>query len=95
MAEQGEPIDQPVIYRTFLFAFVIWAAHFMVAYGAALVFPGQPLARWIAILALLAALAALFTWMRRLGKPRPYLALAALGLSAVSVIFGTFPAFVG
>lgn len=95
MVEQGEPIEQPAVYRSLVFAFAVWAAHFMLSYGAALVFPGQVLARWIAILALPAALAALFLWSRRLDKPRPFLALAALGLSAISILFGTLPAFVG
>ncbi|WP_170005704.1 hypothetical protein [Pseudopontixanthobacter vadosimaris] len=95
MADQGEPIEQPAVYRSLVFAFAIWAAHFMVAYGAALVFPGQMLARGIAILALPAALAALFLWLRRLDQPRPFLAMAALGLSAVSIIYGTLPAFIG
>ncbi|WP_324261308.1 hypothetical protein U4960_14435 [Altererythrobacter sp. H2] len=95
MAEQGDPIERPAIYRTLVVVFAVWAAHFMVAYGAALVFPGQPLAGWIAITALLVAIAALFAWVRRIGRPRPPLALAAMGLAGAAIVLGTFPAIVG
>ena len=95
MAEAGDPIEQPAIYRTLVISFAVWAAHFIVAYGAALVFPGQPVARWIALVALLAALATLFVWVRRIERPRPVLALATTGLAVVAILLGTFPAIVG
>lgn len=95
MAEQGDPIEQPAIYRTLLVAFGIWAAHFIISYGAALIFPGEPLARWIAVGALIAAIIALAVWTLRLKPAPPHLALAAVALSLAAIVLGTFPAFVG
>ena len=93
--EMGEPIDRPSIYRTFLIAFVIWSAHFAVSYAGVLVFPDDEIARIIAIVAGLIAIAALLVQVRRLPAPRSSLALGALGLAGAGVIFGTFPAVVG
>ena len=93
--EIGEPIDRPSIYRTLLIAFVIWSAHFAVSYAGVLVFPDDGIARIIAIVAGLIAIAALLVQVRRLPAPRSPLALGALGLAGAGVIFGTFPALVG
>lgn len=90
-----EAIDRPLIYRTLLLAFLVWAAHFAVSYGAVLVFPGHPAARIIAVCAGLIALAFLAWWAAKLPRPRSSLAVGMLGLSAASVVLGTFPAIVG
>ena len=93
--EPGEPIDRPPIYRALLIAFAIWAAHFAISYGAVLVFPGQAIARIVAVAAGLAALAVLVAQARRSARPRSSLALGALGLAGAAIVFGTFPAIVG
>ncbi len=95
MVDSEEPIDDPAVLRTALFAFAVWTAHFMVAYGAALIFPEQPLARWIAVVALLVAAVALVWRARRMKTPRARLALAAIGIAFVAIMFGTFPAVLG
>ena len=91
----ADEIDRPAIYRTLLLAFFVWAAHFTVSYGAVLVFPGQPAARIISIMAGIGALALLAWWGLRLPHPRSSLAGGMIGLAAAGVVFGTFPAIVG
>lgn len=76
-------------------AFVIWAAHFIVAYGAALVFPGTTTALWIARIAATLAVAAIAFLALLLPRPRPVIALGSLGLSLAAIVFGTLPAVVG
>lgn len=95
MVEDEEPIDDPAALRTALFAFAIWTAHFMVTYGAALIFPEQVLVRWIALAALVVAVAALGRRVWRIARPRAKLELAATGIAFVAIVFGTFPAVVG
>ena len=95
MVERGEPIERPANYRTLIFAFAVWAAHFIISYGAVLIFPGHPAARWIAAAALLLAVLVLVLWARRLARPRSPLALGAMGLALAGVVFGTIPAFIG
>ena len=95
MVEDEQPIDDPAVLRTALFAFAVWTAHFMVAYGAALIFPEQALARGIAGAALVVAAAALVWRAQRMKTPRAKLALAAIGIAFVAIVFGTFPAVVG
>ena len=95
MAEPGDPIERRDEYRTLVAAFAIWAAHFMISYGAVLIFPEQQIARWIAIATMIAATGAVIGWGWRLDKPRSPLALGALGLALAGIVFGTFPAFVG
>ncbi|MBS7668120.1 hypothetical protein [Croceicoccus gelatinilyticus] len=93
--ESGEPIDRPPIYRIVLIAFLVWSSHFIVSYGAALIFPEQAIARWIAGAAMLLAFAALVVRARRPGWMRDPMALGALGLALAGIIFGTLPAVVG
>lgn len=93
--ESGDPIDRPPVYRALLIAFAIWAAHFSISYGAVLVFPGEAIARIIAVVAGLAALAVLVAQARGSARPQSSLALGAFGLAAAAIVFGTFPAIVG
>lgn len=95
MVERGEPIERPPVYRTLIFAFAIWAAHFIASYGAVLIFPEQAIARWIAVAALVMAAGALTFWTWRLGPSRAPPALAAVGLAMAGIVLGTFPALVG
>ncbi len=95
MPEPGQPIDRPAVYRLFVLAFAIWAAHFIVAYGAALVFPEQVAARWIAVGALAVALGALVVAIRRYRVQAGALGLAAAGLAIAAIVLGTAPAIIG
>lgn len=94
-SEIGDPIDRPSIYRTLLIAFVIWSAHFTVSYAGVLIFPDDDIARIIAIVAGLIAIAVLLVQVRTLPAPRSSLALGALGLAGAGIVFGTIPAIVG
>ena len=93
--ESGDPIDRAPVYRALLIAFAIWAAHFSISFGAVLVFPGEAIARIIAVVAGLAALAVLVAQARGSARPQSSLALGAFGLAAAAIVFGTFPAIVG
>ena len=95
MPEKGPAIDRPVIYRGLLFAFGVWGAHFIVAYGAALIFPGLALARWIALAATVMAVAVLLLAAHRYGRRAGRLGLLTLALALAAVFFGTLPAVIG
>ena len=95
MVEPGAPIDGPAVYRSFAFAFAVWATHFAVAYGAALVFPGEAIARWIAGGALVVTLAVLIVAFRRYRARGGRFSLAAAGLAIGAIVLGTLPAIVG
>jgi hypothetical protein len=84
------PIDQDCTWSTVLLAFVIWSVHFLVAYGAALIFPGQAIVLWIALAAFVGALVALaWLWRKRTRTP---LGTLAVGLAGLFVVFDTLPA---
>jgi sensor c-di-GMP phosphodiesterase-like protein len=86
----GGPIDQDRTWSTVLLAFAIWAVHFFVAYGAALIFPRETIVLWIALAAFVGALAALaWLWLRRMRTPLGRLAIALAGLF---VVYDTLPA---
>ncbi len=95
MVERSDPISHPAIYRTIIFAFAVWGAHFIASYAGVLIFPGSLVARLIAIVALIVAAAALAVRAWSLTKPRAPLALGALWLALAAIVFGTFPALVG
>lgn len=95
MPESGPPIDRPSVYRALVFAFAVWAVHFAVAYGAALVFPGQAAARWIAVAALMVALAVLTVAVRRHRAQTGAIGFAAAALAIAAIVFGTLPAIIG
>lgn len=95
MAETGLPIHRRAVYRVLVFSFAIWALHFAVAYGAALVFPGQVAARWVAVGALGIAVAVLGFAVRRLRAQTGAIGLAAMALAIGAMVFGTLPAIIG
>ncbi|BBC72787.1 conserved hypothetical protein [Altererythrobacter sp. B11] len=77
-------------------AMAVWAAHFMIVWAAASIFPGEPAARWIAgafTLISFAALGALWRWRRVAGLHTvPGLGIA---LAAAGVAYDALPALIG
>lgn len=81
---------------------VVWAAHFFLVYAFASIFPGIALARWLAIAATLAALAAdaAIVWLALANGPttdeldrwRARVGAAGAALSFVAVAWQGFPA---
>ena len=75
---------------------VVWAAHFTVLWIASSVFPGEPIARWLALPFTIAALAALAWLYLRAGKPKlgsvPGLGLV---LAAGGTLFDAAPPLIG
>ncbi|MFY8195771.1 MAG: hypothetical protein ACOVKV_11865 [Novosphingobium sp.] len=77
-------------------AFTVWAAHFSVLWGASSMFPGMAVARWIALFATLSALGALlWLWRIRQARRGKTILLFAIGISALSILFGAMPALIG
>ena len=90
-----EPLDRPQSWRTGLLALVVWAAHFVAVYAAGLIFPGQPVVRWLALAAMLAALGALaWLWLRD-GSERTALGTISILLAGLFVVYDTLPALLG
>lgn len=77
-------------------ALAIWFAHFNLLWAASSTFPGQPMARWLALILTIVAAIILFWLWRRAGNPGifkvPGLGLA---LAAMGVAFGAVPAAIG
>ncbi|OGS53970.1 MAG: hypothetical protein A3J40_05160 [Erythrobacter sp. RIFCSPHIGHO2_12_FULL_63_10] len=95
MPESGKPIDRPAVYRTLIMAFAVWAAHFIVAYGAVLVLPDQAAARWVAIGGSFFAATALAVAVARYRAKIGPIGHAAAALAVAAIVFGTLPAIVG
>lgn len=88
--------SEPVDWKAVTLAFVVWAAHFSILWGANSIFPDAPISRWIALAVTLAALAAL-AWiviMGVRGGPRTVPRLAGM-VAGLSVLFGALPALIG
>lgn len=83
-------------WRTLSLALVIWSGHFIAVWLVSIIFPGQAIARWIAVALSVLSFAALYLlWSR---KRRPAIrSVAGLGiaLAAVGVAFDTMPAIIG
>ena len=77
-------------------ALVVWAVHFTLLWAAGVVFPGQPAARWLALLLTLVAAAAL-VWLWRRSEARSVRSVAGLGigLAALVTAFDAAPALIG
>lgn len=77
-------------------AMLVWFAHFNLLWAASIIFPGEPAARWIALVLTLAAYAALGLLWLRAKRPRPTSA-GGLGLAvaAVGVGYDLAPAIIG
>lgn len=81
---------------TAIAALVVWTAHFSLLWGASSVFPGQPAARWIALVLTVAAAVALL-WLWRRAKMRTWFSVPglAIGLAAAASAFTAAAALVG
>jgi len=77
-------------------ALILWTAHFMILWGASIIFPGHALARWIALAVTLAALGAL-VWLWRASKVRSVFSVPGLGIAVAGagVVFDALPALIG
>ncbi|ARU15988.1 hypothetical protein A9D14_07040 [Croceicoccus marinus] len=83
-------------WRTLAIALTIWTGHFIVAWLASIIFPDQPIARWIAAALTVLCLAALYLlWSRKARPPLRSVAGLGIALSAVGVAYGTLPAVIG
>ena len=90
------PFSETHDWRGAAWAFAIWAAHFSALWTASSVFPGSPIARWIALAATLAAGGALaMLWRRRRIGGQGSILLASIALSAFAILFGATPALIG
>ncbi len=92
----AEDFRERIDYQTPALALAVWAMHFSLLWGASSIFPGQPAARWIALVLTIVAAGALFYLWRR-EKVRSVFSVPGLGIAiaAVSVGYGAMPALVG
>ncbi|MFC4254757.1 hypothetical protein GRI97_04925 [Altererythrobacter xixiisoli] len=91
----GDDLSLRINRRTIAAAFILWTAHFMIAYGAEQIAPGSMAARWIAPIAALASFAILALCWRRLGSNGSNVVRLGLAISGVAIAFQTMPAIVG
>ena len=79
-------------WLTPMLAFSIWAAHFTLLWSASIVFPGQPAARWIALVLTVLAFAGLWLVRRRRNVPS-FRTVEGLGIAiaTVAVAFTAMP----
>lgn len=83
-------------WRTLAVALAIWSGHFMVAWLISIIFPGQPIARWLALALSVLAFAALYLlWSRRSRPSVQSVAGLGIALSTAGVAFDTMPAIIG
>ncbi|PIW55386.1 MAG: hypothetical protein COW16_06080 [Sphingomonadales bacterium CG12_big_fil_rev_8_21_14_0_65_65_10] len=77
-------------------ALCVWAAHFLLLWAASIVFPDQPVARWIAAILTLPALGAMW-WLCRRGDVTSWVSIPGLGITiaVVGILFSLLPAIVG
>lgn len=87
-------------WRPILTAFTIWFAHFMLSWSAVEVWPGRPIAHWLAWLFTGVALVALGLHWRRIEAATPTgeltgwtrrFARAAVAIATVAVLFVALP----
>lgn len=83
-------------WATLVIAMIIFSAHFTVLWATSIVFPGQPPARWLALVFTLAAFGALWWLWRRAARPS-IVSVPGLGiaLAFVGVAYDALPALIG
>lgn len=92
----NEGFSEPLDWKAITLAFVVWTAHFSVLWGASSALPGEPSARWIALAATIAGLAALaWLWRSRSRNGPQAIPRLAHGLSGLAMLFGALPALLG
>ncbi len=81
---------------TMTWALIVWTAHFALLWAASVIFPGEPAARWLAlVLTIAAAIALIWLWFR---ADRPGIFTVpgfGLALSGLGVAYGAVPAAIG
>lgn len=81
---------------TLIAALMVWTAHFGAVWGASIIFPGQAIARWLALVFTIAAGAALAGLWLRAGKPGiTSVGGISLAIAAGATAFDAMPALVG
>ena len=90
-----DELDRPENWKTLGLAFILWAGHFAIVYGAELIMPGDRAVRWIALSATLAAMGAFFLIWRRLDQAGLSIARLSLGIAALAIAYQTLPALIG
>lgn len=77
-------------------ALTVWALHFIVLWCVSSIFPGQDLARWIALGLTVPALAALWiVWRRRKVPGFATMPGLGMGIAGVGIVYSALPAVVG
>lgn len=91
-----ERYSEQVNWKAVALALATWAAHFSVLWGASSIFPGLPAARWIALLATIAAAGALVLLWRSVDRGETgSIPRLSIGLASAAIAYGALPALVG
>lgn len=91
----SDELNQRPNWQILVLAFILWAAHFLIAYGAGLIIPGSGAVGWIALIAAFGGWAALGLCWMRLGHGGGNVVRLAIGISALAISFQTLPALMG
>ncbi|QZH74278.1 MAG: hypothetical protein JY451_11335 [Erythrobacter sp.] len=77
-------------------ALAVWAAHFSLLWAASSIFPGLPLARWIAVFGTILAATGL-VWLWKRGEVHSVKSVPGLGIAiaAAGIAFDLLPALFG
>ena len=83
-------------FWTLAAAMSVWAAHFTLLWVASVVFPGDPAARWLALVFTVAAGGALAWLYIRAGRPSVF-SVPGLGvaIATVGTLYDMVPALIG
>ena len=65
---------------TIALAMAVWSAHFTVLWAASIIFPDEPIARWLALVFTIVAFVALAWLWNRAGRPSLF-TVSGLGLA--------------
>lgn len=83
-------------WLTLSLAMVVWTAHFALAWGASVIFPTHPAARWIGVALTIGAAGALVFLWRRSGTNSVFTVPGlSIALAGAGVGYGMLPALIG